>query len=63
MFVAIKKKFKDNPLLYYALSICATWAGIGSLMMSAAGTKPKEEAICLSLSRKNLKTIPCCTTR
>jgi len=25
-------KFKQNPMLYYALSICATWAGIGSLM-------------------------------
>lgn len=25
-------KFKTNPKLYYALSICATWAGIGSLM-------------------------------
>ena len=32
MFVAIKRKFNNNPLLYYALSICATWAGIGSLM-------------------------------
>lgn len=29
---SIKEKFKSNPKLYYALSICATWAGIGSLM-------------------------------
>lgn len=28
----IKSKFKSRPTLYYALSICATWAGIGSLM-------------------------------
>lgn len=39
MFVAIKKKFKNNPLLYYALSICATWAGIGSLMNGVAMTQ------------------------
>lgn len=32
MLQTIKQKFKDNPTLYYALSICATWAGIGSLM-------------------------------
>ena len=32
MFSEIKNKFKANPTLYYALSICATWAGIGSLM-------------------------------
>ncbi len=32
MNLAIKEKFKTNPKLYYALSICATWAGIGSLM-------------------------------
>ena len=30
--ISIKSKFKNNPLLYYSLSICATWAGIGSLM-------------------------------
>ena len=39
MFVAIKRKFKNNPLLYYALSICATWAGIGSLMNCIAMTQ------------------------
>lgn len=39
MFVAIKSKFKNNPLLYYALSICATWAGIGSLMNGVAMTQ------------------------
>ena len=32
MFAELKAKFKTNPKLYYALSICATWAGIGSLM-------------------------------
>ena len=32
-------KFKNNPMLYYALSICATWAGIGSLMNGVAMTQ------------------------
>lgn len=32
MFSKIANKFKANPTIYYALSICATWAGIGSLM-------------------------------
>ena len=32
MFLKIKEEFRTNPKLYYALSICATWAGIGSLM-------------------------------
>ena len=27
-----KHKFKQNPLFYYAMSIAATWAGVGSLM-------------------------------
>jgi len=36
---AIKEKFKSNPLLYYALSICATWAGIGSLMNGVVMTQ------------------------
>ena len=39
MFTGIKTKFKDKPLLYYALSICATWAGIGSLMNGVAMTQ------------------------
>lgn len=39
MFTGIKSKFKDKPLLYYALSICATWAGIGSLMNGVAMTQ------------------------
>lgn len=39
MFTAIKEKFKSKPLLYYALSICATWAGIGSLMNGVAMTQ------------------------
>lgn len=33
MFHSIKQKFKSNPLFYYAMSIAATWAGVGSLMM------------------------------
>ena len=28
----IKERFKQNPTLYYALSICATWANAGSLL-------------------------------
>lgn len=37
--LSVKEKFKTNPLLYYALSICATWAGIGSLMNGVAMTQ------------------------
>lgn len=36
---SIAKKFKSNPTLYYALSICATWAGIGSLMNGVTMTQ------------------------
>ena len=36
---SITNKFQNNPLLYYALSICATWAGIGSLMNGVAMTQ------------------------
>lgn len=32
MFTKIKNKFKENPSLYYSMSIAATWAGVGSLM-------------------------------
>lgn len=32
MFSKIKSEFKNRPSLYYAMSIAATWAGIGSLM-------------------------------
>ena len=39
MLSNIKSRFKSNPLLYYALSICATWAGIGSLMNGVAMTQ------------------------
>ena len=39
MLTTIKEKFKSKPLLYYALSICATWAGIGSLMNGVAMTQ------------------------
>ena len=36
---SIKEKFQSNPLIYYALSICATWAGIGSLMNGVVMTQ------------------------
>ena len=39
MIQSIKDKFKTNPGLYYALSICATWAGIGSLMNGVTMTQ------------------------
>ena len=39
MITSIKEKFKTNPKLYYALSICATWAGIGSLMNGVTMTQ------------------------
>ncbi len=32
MFSKITQKFKNNPLLYYAMSVAASWAGVGSLM-------------------------------
>ena len=32
MFSKIKEKFISGPSLYYAMSIAATWAGVGSLM-------------------------------
>ena len=33
------KQFKRSPTGYYALSVCATWAGIGSLMNGVAMTQ------------------------
>ncbi len=39
MLIAVREQFKKRPLLYYALSICATWAGIGSLMNGVAMTQ------------------------
>lgn len=33
MFSKIVERFKDNPSFYYSMSIAATWAGVGSLMM------------------------------
>lgn len=39
MFSKIKEKFKNRPTLHYALSICATWAGIGSLMNGVSMTQ------------------------
>ncbi|MGN1117751.1 MAG: hypothetical protein ACI4RU_03995 [Acutalibacteraceae bacterium] len=35
----IKQKFKSNPTLYYAVSIAATWADIGSLMNGVVMTQ------------------------
>ncbi len=35
----LRKKFTQNPQLYYALSIAATWAGIGSLMNGVTMTQ------------------------
>ena len=34
MLQKVKEKFKSNPLIYYSLSIAASWAGAGSLMNS-----------------------------
>lgn len=33
MFSQLKDNFKNNPSLYYSMSIAATWAGVGSLMV------------------------------
>lgn len=35
----MKQKFLKNPTLYYAMSIAATWAGIGSLMNGVVMTQ------------------------
>lgn len=32
MLSKVTQKFKANPLLYYAMSVAASWAGVGSLM-------------------------------
>ena len=37
--MTLKERFKNNPQFYYALSICATWAGIGSLMNGVTMTQ------------------------
>lgn len=37
--MTLKERFKNNPQLYYALSIAATWAGIGSLMNGVTMTQ------------------------
>lgn len=39
MFPNLTQRFKANPTIYYALSICATWAGIGSLMNGVTMTQ------------------------
>lgn len=36
---SFKERFKNRPTTYYALSICATWAGIGSLMNGVTMTQ------------------------
>lgn len=33
MFSKLKNKFKNNPSLYYSMSIASTWAGVGALMV------------------------------
>lgn len=33
MFSKIKSRFTSNPSLFYSMSIAATWAGVGSLMV------------------------------
>ena len=43
----IKEKFKENPLMYYGLSIAASWAGVGSLLNT--GTITKTLGICPAL--------------
>ena len=39
MFSSIRDRFKDKPTTFYALSIAASWAGVGSLMNSITLTK------------------------
>lgn len=39
MLATIRNRFKSDPKIYYALSICATWAGIGSLMNGVTMTQ------------------------
>ncbi len=41
MLTHISKKFKNNPSLYYSISIAATWAGAGSFIV---GTKVAQES-------------------
>ena len=39
MVPTLTQRFKTNPTMYYALSICATWAGIGSMMNGVTMTQ------------------------
>lgn len=39
MFSNLTEKFKNKPLLFYAMSIAASWAGVGSLMNSITLTR------------------------
>lgn len=39
MFKRLRSSFVSDPSIYYALSICATWAGIGSLMNAVTMTQ------------------------
>lgn len=34
MLARVIQKFKENPMFYYAMSIAASWAGVGSMMNS-----------------------------
>ena len=34
MLARVIQKFKENPVFYYAMSIAASWAGVGSMMNS-----------------------------
>ena len=33
VFSSLANKFTDKPSLYYSMSIAATWAGVGSLLV------------------------------
>ena len=37
--INLRERFRKNPTMYYALSVCATWAGIGSLMNGVTMTQ------------------------
>lgn len=39
MLETVTKRFKNNPLWYYGLSIAASWAGVGSLLNSITITQ------------------------
>lgn len=57
MFSKIKNRFRENPAVYYSLSIAASWAGAGSLMNST--TLAKTLGIIPSLIWCIFNTIAC----